>query len=38
VEAYQIENDIKIFYVTAKSFPEGIQEAHDRLHAMIPFF
>jgi hypothetical protein len=36
VETYKIENDIKIFYVTAKSFPEGIQEAHDRLHAMIP--
>jgi len=37
METYKLEKDIKIFYVTAKSFPEGIQEAHDRLHAMVPF-
>jgi len=37
METYNLEKDIKIFYVTAKSFPEGIQEAHDRLHAMVPF-
>src|SRR4051812_26416364 len=37
METYKLEKDIKIFYVTAKSFPDGIQEAHDRLHAMVPF-
>lgn len=37
METYKLEKDIKIFYVTAKSFPEGIQEAHDRLHATVPF-
>lgn len=37
METYKFESDIKIFYVTAKSFPEGIQEAHDRLHALVHF-
>jgi len=37
MESFKIEKDIKIFYVTAESFPEGIQEAHNRLHAMVPF-
>lgn len=37
METILIEKDIKVIYITAKSFPEGIQEAHDRLHAMIPF-
>jgi len=32
-----IEKDIKVFYITAASFPEGIQDAHERLHAIIPF-
>ncbi|MFL5743415.1 MAG: hypothetical protein ACJ751_02030 [Niastella sp.] len=37
MKADKIEKDIKIFYVTAKSFPDGIQDAHDRLHTMVPF-
>jgi len=37
METYKLEKDIKIFYVTATSFPAGIQEAHDRLHAMVTF-
>ena len=32
-----IDNDIKVFYVTAKSFPEGIMEAHEKLHSLVPF-
>lgn len=30
-----VPNDIEIFYLTAKSFPDGIQEAHERIHALI---
>ena len=37
MEKIRIEKDIQVFYVTAKSFPEGIQEAHQKLHALIPF-
>jgi hypothetical protein len=28
METITIDNDIKVFYTTAKSFPEGIMEAH----------
>jgi hypothetical protein len=37
MEKIRIEKDINVFYVTAKSFPEGIQEAHQKLHSLIPF-
>ncbi|TKC16187.1 transcriptional regulator [Robertmurraya kyonggiensis] len=37
METLVIENDIKVVYVTATSFPEGIQEAHERLHEVIPY-
>ncbi|MEO8151034.1 MAG: transcriptional regulator [Bacteroidia bacterium] len=37
MEKYKLENDIKVFYVTAKSFPDGILEAHQKLHLLIPF-
>lgn len=36
IEKTKIEKDIKIFYVKAKSFPEGIHEAIDALHALTP--
>ena len=29
--------DIKVFCVTATSFPEGILDAHEELHARVPF-
>lgn len=29
--------DIHVFYITAKSFPDGILEAHQKLHAVVPF-
>jgi hypothetical protein len=37
METYILEKDIPIIYVTAKSFPEGVLEAHQKLHALIPF-
>ena len=32
-----LAEDIKVFYVTAKSFPAGIMEAHEQLHKLVPF-
>ncbi len=37
METITIDNNIKVFYVTAKSFPDGIMEAHEKLHALVPF-
>jgi hypothetical protein len=37
METIKLENDIKVFYVTAKTFPEGIAEATRDLHALFPF-
>lgn len=37
MEIIKIERDITIFYVTAKSYPEGIMEAHQKLHSIVPF-
>jgi hypothetical protein len=31
METITIDNDIKVFYTRAKSFPEGIMEAHEKL-------
>jgi hypothetical protein len=31
------EKDIKVFYVTATSFPQGIEEAIQKLHSLFPF-
>ena len=36
METINLENDIKVFFVTADSFPEGIMEAHKKLHTLIP--
>ncbi len=32
-----LNNDIKVFYIAAKSFPDGIMDAHQRLHTLVPF-
>ena len=32
-----LDNDIKVFYITAKSFPDGIMEAHRKIHELVPF-
>jgi len=37
METITIDNDIKVFYITAKSFPDGIQDAHEKLHSLTPF-
>lgn len=37
MEKTKFDKDIKVFYVNAKSFPEGIQEAHQKLHSLITF-
>lgn len=37
METITLDNDIKVFYVTATSFPGGILEAHQRLHTLVAF-
>jgi hypothetical protein len=37
MQTITIENDIKIFYVTATSFPDGALAAHQSLHSLIPY-
>jgi predicted transcriptional regulator YdeE len=36
MEVFELKEDLKVIYNTAKSFPEGIQEAFDRLEAALP--
>jgi hypothetical protein len=35
MEKYHLDQDIKVFYVTASSFPAGIKPAFDKLHTLI---
>jgi len=35
MESFFFAEDIKVFYVTATSFPDGIQEAFQKLHSLI---
>jgi hypothetical protein len=35
METITLPNDIKVFYVKAKSYPDGIQESHEKLHSLI---
>ncbi len=37
MEITKLHNDIIVFYIPAKSFPQGIQEAHQTLHGNMPF-
>lgn len=37
METITINNDITVFYVTAKTYPDGIKAAHEKLHTLIPF-
>ncbi|HTE12666.1 MAG TPA: hypothetical protein VK645_16915 [Chitinophagaceae bacterium] len=37
METITLPNDIKVFYVTATSFPAGIMDAHEKLHDLVPF-
>lgn len=36
MEIFELREDLKVIYNTAKSFPDGIQEAFDMLEAAIP--
>jgi hypothetical protein len=36
MEKYHLDRDLKIFYVTATSFPEGIPAAYDQLSKLVP--
>ena len=33
----KIEKDIKVFYIKAKSFPDGVMEAFQKMHSLIEF-
>jgi hypothetical protein len=35
MEDYLIDEDIKVMYVTASSFPEGVEAAHQTLHSLL---
>lgn len=37
METSFLERDIKVFYVTADAFPQGVLAAHEKLHSMVPF-
>ena len=37
MQTIKIENDIKVFYVTANAYPDGIMDAHKKLHSIVPF-
>lgn len=37
MEQFLLKNDLNVFCVTADSFPNGVQKAHETLHALIPF-
>ena len=36
MEKYYIDKDIKVFYVTATSFPEGVGGAFQKLLSLLP--
>jgi hypothetical protein len=37
MEKFTLANDIKVFCITATSFPDGIMAAHEKLHSLVPF-
>ena len=36
MEEYILNKDIKVMYITAQSFPDGVLAAHQKLHALFP--
>jgi hypothetical protein len=36
MEIISLHKDIKTFYVTAKTFPMGVHDAHEKIHALLP--
>ncbi len=37
METEIIDKDIKVVYVNATSFPDGIMAAHEKLHTLLPY-
>ena len=37
METVNFDNDVKVLYVQALSFPDGILAAHQKLHGVIPY-
>jgi hypothetical protein len=37
METTVFDDDIKVFYIPATSFPEGIMEAFNKMYALVPF-
>lgn len=37
METTTLPNDILVYCVTASSFPEGVKQAHETLHGLVPF-
>lgn len=37
METVTVDNDIKVIYIEAESFPDGVLEAHNKLHEILPF-
>jgi hypothetical protein len=37
MELHTFDHDIRVLTVDAESFPDGIMDAHEELHALIPF-
>jgi predicted transcriptional regulator YdeE len=37
MDYFVLEKDIRVLYVTATSFPDGIKDAHENIHALVPF-
>jgi len=36
MDSFTFQEDVKTYCITASSFPEGIEEAHQRLHRLLP--
>ena len=37
MDTIELSDDIKVFYITADTFPEGALAAHQKLHELVPF-
>lgn len=35
-ERFTLENDIRVFCITAESFPDGIMDAFHKVHSLVP--
>jgi predicted transcriptional regulator YdeE len=37
MDTITFNSDINLFYISATSFPDGIMDAHQKLHTLVPF-